>query len=197
IHEHVFVYHSYMSSAGRLHALLNELAAEDVSIGSLRDELLELDRARARLDAEVSRRLRAFDRSCEWSVDGSQSAVAFLTTHTRCARADAHHRVRVARQLEAVEATAVAWAAGEITTRHVEAVARARHAAKADDAFAEFAPALTEVARAGTPEDVARTARQWRGGVGGGVGRGGARGGGGGCWRRGRVLSRPHGRGGC
>ena len=148
-----------MSSAGRLHALLDELATEDVSIGSLRDEMLELDRARARLDAEVSRRLRAFDRSCEWSVDGSRSAAAFLTTHTRCARVDAHQRVRVARQLEAVEETAAAWAAGVITTRHVEAVARARYSAKADAAFAEFAPALTEVARAGTPEDVARTAR--------------------------------------
>lgn len=146
----------------RLHALLDEFAAEVVVGTSQRDELLVLDRARARLDAEVARRLRAFDQSLEWSVDGSRSAAAFLVKHTRCAKGEAHHRVRVARQVAELEATAAAWAAGEVTTKHVEAIARARHAAKADDAFAEFETALLGVARAGAPEDVASTSRQWR-----------------------------------
>jgi hypothetical protein len=48
-----------------LYEALDELAAEDVTTASLRDDLLELEQARARLDAETSRRLRAFDRSCE------------------------------------------------------------------------------------------------------------------------------------
>ena len=151
-----------MSAVARLHEVLDELAAEDVSGGSLRDDLLELDRARARLDAEESRRLRAFDRSCEWALSGAGSAAAFLVTRTRMARGEAHLRVRVARQVEELDATAAAWASGEVTTRHVEAIARARHAARADDAFAEFEPALVETARAGTPEDVANLARQWR-----------------------------------
>jgi hypothetical protein len=49
-----------------------------------------------------------------------------------------------------------------VTTRHVEVIAAARHAARADEEFAEFEPALVAVARAGTPDDVARAARQWR-----------------------------------
>lgn len=146
----------------RLHAVLDELAAHEVVGVSLRDDLLALEQARARLDAEVSRRLREFDRSREWSVDGSKSAAAYLVKHVRTAKGDAHHRVRVAREIGELDDTAAAWASGAITTKHAEAIARARHAAKADDQFAEFEPALLGVAKAGTPEDVGETARQWR-----------------------------------
>jgi hypothetical protein len=67
--------------------------------------------------------------------------------------------VRVARDVDELDATASAWLAGAVTTRHIEAIARARHA---DEQFAAFEPALVETARAGTPEDVAEVARQWR-----------------------------------
>lgn len=150
------------TAVGRLHEALDELAAESVTGASLRDDLLELERARARVDAETSRRLRAFDRSWEWTISGARSAAGFLVTHTRAARGEAHHRVRVARHVEELDATASAWASGAITTRHVEAIARARHAARADEQFTEFEPALVETARAGTPDDVANVARQWR-----------------------------------
>src|SRR6476661_5027106 len=102
------------SSVERLHEAIDELAAADLRFGSLGDDLLAL--ARARLDAEVARRLREFDRSCEWAAHGSRSAAAFLVTKTRCARGDAHRRVRVAREVEALDQTAEAWAAGALTT---------------------------------------------------------------------------------
>ena len=82
--------------------------------------------------------------------------------HTRCASGEAYHRVRVARAVEQLHNTAAVWAAGAVTTKHVEAIVEARHAAHADEEFAEFEPALVEVAAAGTPEDVADAARQWR-----------------------------------
>ena len=148
--------------ADSLHAVLDELAAQDVVGISLRDELLELERARARLDAEVARRLLAFDQSHEWSVDGSKSAAAYLVKHTRCARGEANHRMRVAREMGELDETAAAWVTGDVTTKHVEAIARARHAAKADEQFAEFEAALLGVARTNTPERVTETARQWR-----------------------------------
>jgi hypothetical protein len=150
------------SSVARLHEAIDELAVADLRFGSLGDDLLALERARARLDAEVARRLREFDRSCEWAAHGSRSAAAFLVTNTRCARGDAHRRVRVAREVDELEPTAAAWAAGELTTRHVESITQARHAARADVEFDAFEPALLEVARAGTPEDVAGAVRQWR-----------------------------------
>src|SRR5262249_30570012 len=124
--------------------------------------ILEIERLRARLDAEAARRLRAFDAACEWSVDGSKSAAAFLTRHTRCARGDAYARVRIARQVRALDETADAWARGQLTTGQVNAIIRARHAAQADEEFAEFEVSLLELAKSGTPEDVAEATRQWR-----------------------------------
>jgi hypothetical protein len=150
------------SGVERLHEVIDELVAVDLRFGSVGEELLALERARARLDAEVARRLREFDRSCEWAAHGSRSAAAFLVTNTHCSRGDAYRRVRVAREVEALEQTAGAWAAGELTTRHVETIAQARRAARADDAFDAFEPALVEVARAGSPEDVSNAVRQWR-----------------------------------
>ena len=100
-----------VSAVERLQEVIDALAAADVRYGSVGEELLALERARARLDAQVARRLRAFDRSCEWAAHGSRSAVAFLITNTRCARGDAYRRVRVAREVEALEQTASAWAA--------------------------------------------------------------------------------------
>jgi len=151
------------SSVVRLHETIDALAAGDMRYGSVSgEELIALERARARLDAEVTRRLREFDRSCEWAVHGSRSAPAFLVTNTRCGRRDAHRRVRVAREVEALEHTAAAWAAGELTSRHVDTITQARSAARADAQFDAFEPALLEVARAGTPEDVSGAVRQWR-----------------------------------
>ena len=150
------------SSVERLHEAIDELAAGDLRCGSLGDDLLALERARARLDAEVARRLRKFDRSCEWAAHGSRSAAAFLITNTRCARGDAHRRVRVAREIDALDHTAAEWATGALTTRHVETITQARRAARADTEFDAFEPALLDVARAGTPEDVSGAIRQWR-----------------------------------
>jgi hypothetical protein len=145
-----------------LRAAVDALAAEDIVGVSLRDDVLALERERARFDAEVARRLRAFDRSNEWSLDGSRSAAGFLLTHTRCARGEAYRRVKVARQADVLDATSAAWRAGDVTTGHVEAIAQARHAARADEAFDEFERELVSVARTGTPEDVSNVARQWR-----------------------------------
>jgi hypothetical protein len=150
------------SAVERLHETIDELAASDLRYGSVGEELLALEQARARLDAQVARRLREFDRSAEWAAHGSRSAAAFLVTNTRCARGDAYRRVRVAREVEALEQTADAWAAGELTTRHVETITHARRAARADAEFDAFEPALVAVAQTGSPEDVADAIRQWR-----------------------------------
>ncbi len=146
------------SAVARLYEALDELAAEDVTGVSLRDDLLELERARARLDAETSRRLRAFDgrvsgrsrvrvrRPRSWSQD------------TRAARGEAHHRVRVAREVDELDATAAAWAAGAVTTRHVEAIARARHAARADGSSPSSSPRWSRPRVRALP----RTSPTWR-----------------------------------
>jgi hypothetical protein len=70
--------------------------------------------------------------------------------------------VKVARQAAVLEATSAAWRAGDVTTGHVEAIAHARHAARADEAFDAFESELVNVALTGSPEDVSNVARQWR-----------------------------------
>ena len=42
------------SSVERLHEVIDELAAADLRFGSVGEELLALERARARLDAQVA-----------------------------------------------------------------------------------------------------------------------------------------------
>src|SRR4051794_20580842 len=86
----------------RIEQGVDALAEERVTGRSLRDELVVLERLRSRLDAEVARRLVAFDLSVEWSADGARSAAAWLVAKTRCASSGAHHRVHVARQLAAM-----------------------------------------------------------------------------------------------
>ena len=78
------------SAVERLHEVIDGLAAVELRYGSLGEELLALERARARIDAETARRLREFDRTCEWAAHGSRSAAGFLVTKTRCARGEAY-----------------------------------------------------------------------------------------------------------
>jgi hypothetical protein len=117
---------------------------------------------RSRLDAQVSRRVAAFDASREWELDGKRSAVAWLAHAWRASNGAAQREVKTARQVRAMAVVAQAWQSGSIGTEHVFELARTRHAARANDEFREIEPALVVVAQEGSPEDVASVARQWR-----------------------------------
>jgi Domain of unknown function (DUF222) len=130
--------------------------------GRFGPELIELDRLRARLDAQISRRVERFDRSLECTLSGHRSAAAWLGEHCRVASIDAHSRVRIARQVRDCAQIRESWEVGRITTRHVEVLARARHAAKADVEFAEFEAAAVAVAETSGPEVLAGTCTRWR-----------------------------------
>jgi Domain of unknown function (DUF222) len=149
------------SGVEMLGAAIDVLASDALS-GRLGDELVVLERLRARLDAQISRRLERFDRSLEFTLDSHRSAASWLADKARVANSDAYARVKVARQVRACERVESAWERGAITTRHVEVLARARHAAEADDEFAEFESAAVEVARVHGPEVLASTCRTWR-----------------------------------
>src|SRR3954452_21161469 len=112
----------------QLSVAVDALAADAID-GPLGSDLRELQRLRARLDAEISRRVAAFDKSGEWAVDRARSAAAWLT---RAGRVSAHREVKVARQLRDMPQVVAAWNAGEVATEHVQVLASARHAANAD-----------------------------------------------------------------
>src|SRR5262245_39883717 len=92
----------------------------------LADDLVELHRLRSRLDAQISRRVRAFDRSKEWARAGARTGGAWLQSACRMSSRDASAEVSVARQVEAMPAVAEAWRSGAIGTEHVEVLASTR-----------------------------------------------------------------------
>ncbi|HEX4491148.1 MAG TPA: DUF222 domain-containing protein [Acidimicrobiia bacterium] len=146
----------------RLREAIDELAAEDVDGLSQRAVLADLWRELARLDAQFARRLAELDVAAEWSVDGARSAAGWLAAHTRATSGEAHHRVKVARQIAAMPIARMAWERGAIGTSHVAALTKVRSAAGADAPFAVFEPQLVDVACAGRPDDVANVGKQWR-----------------------------------
>jgi hypothetical protein len=163
-YERMFVYDEGVETGGveLLRAAVDELAQAEVVGVAQRDDLAGLWWEMARLEAQFARRLAELDTSVEWSVDGSRSAAGWLVANLRAASGEAHHRVKVARQAAEMPVTSAAWQEGRISSRHVDALTRVRHSAKADAVFAVFEPALVDVALAGRPEDVASVGRQWR-----------------------------------
>jgi Domain of unknown function (DUF222) len=145
-----------------LRAAIDELAGAEIVGLSQREDLAALWCELARLEAQFARRLGEFDRSVEWSVDGARSAASWLIAKGRAGSGDAHHRVKVARQIAGMPVAWAAWESGAINSRHVDALTRIRHSADADEYFASFEPALVDVARTDRPEDVAATGQQWR-----------------------------------
>jgi hypothetical protein len=146
----------------QLEIAVGALESEEIDGLALADDLRALHRLQARFEAQVSRRVSVFDATHQWAADGSRSAAGWLVRHCRMLASAAHRRVKVARQLRSMPLVAAAWQSGAITTSHVEVLAKARHAAHADDRFAEMEAAFVSVAEAGTPEDVESVARQWR-----------------------------------
>ena len=146
----------------QLRAAVDALAAADIVGVSPRAEIIAIWRDLTRLEAQLTRRVAELDTSVEWAVGGSRSAAGWLVANLRLATGDAHHRVKVARQTAQMPITNAEWQAGRITSRHVDALTKVRHAADADTEFAAFEQYLVEVARKGRPEDVANAGQQWR-----------------------------------
>jgi hypothetical protein len=174
----------------QLRAAIDALAQADIVGLAQRDDLAELWREMARLEAQFARRLAELDTSVEWSVDGSRSAAGWLVANLRVASGEAHHRVMVARQTARMPITSAAWREGKVSSRHVDALTRVRNRAKADAEFAVFEPALVDVALEGRPEDVANVGRQWRDALDSHLGRDGSEKRPGGYERRGAYFSR-------
>jgi Domain of unknown function (DUF222) len=145
----------------QLRTAIDELARAEIVGFAQRDDVVGLWRELARLEAQLARRVAELDRSVEWSVDGSRSAAGWLVANLRMASGEAHHRVKVARQVSQMSITRARWEAGAVGSRHVDALTRVRHCANANGEFAVFEPALVDVALQGRPEDVANVGRQW------------------------------------
>ncbi|HEX6311149.1 MAG TPA: DUF222 domain-containing protein, partial [Acidimicrobiia bacterium] len=151
---------------GNLRSAVDELAAldpDEMGPEAAADELLEDLRQRDRLDARIQRLLARVDRSGVWADDGSVSTRAWLRRHARMAAGEASDRVRTARRLDDIPATAAAFAAGDISYRHVAVVARAVETSPACAGTVEEAePILADFALDHDPAALGRVVEHWR-----------------------------------
>ena len=96
------------------------------------------------------RAIRDYDRSCTWQADGHVSTAAALRAKCRMPHGVARRTVDLGRKLEELSLVADAFAAGEISRHHAEAIA-AGYTPERAAAFAEVEPELVTVARLAPP----------------------------------------------
>lgn len=93
-----------------------------VPAGPLGQKLLDLQGEINRLEARFVARLREFDRSEEWKLDGMASPQAWLRYHGRMTGPAASSRVKVARRLVELPRTTEAFDEGVISRDHVAVI---------------------------------------------------------------------------
>jgi hypothetical protein len=150
--------------AGALLGAVERLAVvEPASVAP--DELAELVRVlesvSSRLAAQSLRVLGDFDQRGVWEVvTAAYSAGNWLTHQTGTSRTDATARVRLARALREMPATAAALAAGEITVAHARALARGL-GPRTREAFVDAEADLVGHARTLSADELVRAVRYW------------------------------------
>jgi hypothetical protein len=115
---------------GKGKCALDELQAEDVfevPVEALGEQLQTLFAHRARIDAEIQRRLHRFDKGQGYSADGALSAQAWLRWKCHLSPSEASERVKVAREMLELDITSAALAEGSISFRHAALIARTAH----------------------------------------------------------------------
>ncbi len=142
---------------------LANVAAEDRSRWSPQARsarLLELLKARERLEAETLRCLGEWDAARAWTEDGAWTPQAWLVHRAPVTKSEAARLVRTARLARDHERTAKLLSTGDVSASHVDVMARAaRHR---EECFAEHEDALLDAARAMPPDAFRHVARRWR-----------------------------------
>ena len=109
-----------------LDTAIDGLAAVDVegmSASALGAHIRALMRARDRLDGQIGRALQVFDARGYCETDGAASTASWLRGRCRVSGGEASARVRTARALRDLTATAKALEDGAITLAHARAIA--------------------------------------------------------------------------
>ncbi len=105
---------------------IDDLAGGDPALLADGPSLKELHRHLAQLEAVVTAASASFEASGQWALDGALTASAWLSVQCRLPRAQARRVVRRGRGLVDLPLFARAWAAGEITAHHLDAVLSVR-----------------------------------------------------------------------
>jgi hypothetical protein len=139
----------------------SELADEDRNGWSARSaRLLELLHARERVEAETLHCLGEWDAAKDWADDGAFTPRAWLVHRAPVTKSEAARLIRAARLAQRHARTAKLLAAGDVSSAHVDVMARAAH--HREECFAEHEHALLDAATALPPDSFRHVARRWR-----------------------------------
>ena len=144
-----------------LTAALDQLGRSDPSAYADQESIQALQRQLARLEAFTTEATAAFDTAGNWVPDGARNATAWLTTRCRLPRSQARRQVRRGRDLRHLPECAGAWADGDITGSHVDAVASLRNEAT-EETLARDETMLVDQARSLRFDRFIRAAAYWR-----------------------------------
>jgi hypothetical protein len=112
---------------GDLNQTLDRLGGEDLFSlpeESLGGDIKELLRISNRIEAEVGRRLRRFDKGQGYASSGALTAQAWMRWQCNLTGGAASERVEVSRVLDSLPLTAQAFSQGSISYRHAALIAR-------------------------------------------------------------------------
>ena len=147
----------------RMCAAMEELAAEDRSgwSGAARSaRMVELAELEEWLHAERMRCAADWDGALAWSEDGACSPVAWLVHRTPTTKGRAAQFMRCACLVRDHEMTAKALAAQEVSSGHVDLIARAvRHR---EELYADHEDVLLDAARSLPVDNFGAAAKTWR-----------------------------------
>ena len=102
---------------------LTDIDLDTVADSELHDAVVALGGLSTRLEAQWCRLLARWDANQVWADDGSRAAAARLARETHHRRGDCDRLLRRVRELATMPHTEAAYAAGDITGRHVDLVA--------------------------------------------------------------------------
>ncbi len=144
-------------------AVIDSLLAVDptgLTDDELHDLVTTIQRQRHRLAAVAAAAISSWDQRMIWADNGARSAAARLANDTSTSATTSGGEVRRARQLRSMPATAAALAAGDLSSDHVDLLAKAnqpwRHAN-----FADHEDTLVDQCRALRHADARRMIDYW------------------------------------
>src|SRR5262245_35742965 len=109
-----------------IRSALDALAAvddDDVDEAELHDAVIVFGELSSRFEARWCRLIGAWDRRQLWAQNGSKSPGARLARETHRRRGECDRLMHRARDLQAMPATAAAYASGELSGNHVDLIA--------------------------------------------------------------------------
>jgi hypothetical protein len=144
-----------------LTALIDALAASDLSVNADAESIREITRLQGQLEAVAAGVAARFDTGEQWALDGAANAAVWMATECHMAKHEARRLLRRGRGARHLRGFGEAWASGAISGAYVDKVSSVRNPVTAD-ALARDEEMLLEQAKTLSFEVFARVMDYWQ-----------------------------------